>query len=326
MSPLTEETDMASELSKPQYQDADKAREYLETVRWPHGPICPHCGSVSKEHYALQGTAHRPGLMKCKDCRKQFSVTVGTVFERSKVPLHQWMQAVYLICSSKKGCSSHQLQRTLDVQYKTAWFMSHRIREAMKSPGGMFSSGGGTVEADETYVGGKESNKHRSKRDKKNIGGVGKQMVFSLVERGGKVYSQHLPTINAKTLRPMLNKHLDTKNTRLMTDGEGQYRLVAPMFKSHDVVNHGAGEYVRGDAYTNTVEGYFSILKRGIIGTFHHVSPQHLQRYVNEFDFRYNHRETKVKVNGKWEKAGFSDAERTDAALKSIGGKRLMYR
>jgi transposase-like protein len=317
---------MSSHLNKPQFQNADKAREYLEAVRWPNGPICPHCGVESKDHYALQGKAHRPGLMKCKDCRCQFSVTVGTVFERSKVPLHQWMQAVYLICSSKKGCSSHQLQRSLGVQYKTAWFMSHRIREAMKAPGGMFSTGGGVVEADETYVGGKERNKHRSKRNSKNIGGVGKQMVFSLVERGGKVRSMHLPSVNADNLRPILKEQLNTAKTRLMTDGEGQYRLLAPMFASHDAVNHGAGEYVRGDAHTNTVEGYFSIFKRGINGVYHHVSAQHLQRYAHEFDFRYNHRETNVQIDGKWKKAGFSDAERTDAALRGIAGKRLTYR
>jgi transposase-like protein len=314
-------------LNQPHYRDPIKAREYLESIRWPDGPVCPHCGVIGG-HYALQGKAHRPGLWKCKDCRKQFSVTVGTVFERSKVGLHDWLKAVYLICSSKKGCSSHQLQRTLGCQYKTAWFMSHRIREAMKAPGGMFSTGGGTIEADETYVGGKERNKHRSKRTKGNIGPVGKTMVFSLVERGGKVRSACLPSVTAKTLAPYLKSQLQSTDTiRLMTDGEGQYRLVAPMFRSHDVVNHGAGEYVRGDAHTNTVEGYFSILKRGIIGTFHHVSPHHLQRYVSEFDFRYNHRQTRVKdAEGKWVKAGFSDVERTEAALKGIAGKRLTYR
>lgn len=314
-------------LNQPHYQDANKARKYLEAVRWPDGPICPHCGSVSKAHYALEGRAHRPGLHKCKDCRKQFSVTVGTVFERSKVGLHDWLKAVYLICSSKKGCSSHQLQRTLGCQYKTAWFMSHRIREAMKAPGGMFSTGGSTVEADETYVGGKERNKHANKRNPKAIGGMGKQMVFTLVDRNaGKVRSFHLPSVHADNLKPILQEQLNTKKTHLRTDGERQYQKLAPMFKSHKHVNHGAGEYVRGDAHTNTAEGYFSILKRGIIGTFHHVSPQHLLRYATEFDFRYNHRQTRVKVNGKWEKAGFSDAERTMAALKGIGGKRLTYR
>lgn len=306
------------------YTDPEAARDYLESVRWPRGPVCPHCGAVDRIS-KLQGKAHRPGVYDCGHCRDQFTVTVGTVFERSKISLDKWLLAAALMAASKKGISSKQVERMLGVTYKTAWFMTHRLREAMKQTGGMFGSGG-IVEADETYVGGKESNKHRSKRDKKHIGGVGKQMVFSLVQRGGKVFSQHLPTINAKTLRPMLDKHLDTKSTRLMTDGEGQYRLVAPMFKSHDVVNHGGGEYVRGDAYTNTVEGYFSILKRGIVGTFHHVSPQHLQRYVTEFDFRYNHRESKEKVDGKWVKVGYSDAERTIELLKGISNKRLMYR
>jgi transposase-like protein len=314
-------------LNQPHFKDEAKARQWLETVRWPNGPVCPHCASISKDHYKLEGEAHRAGLYKCKDCREQFTVTVGTVFERSKVKLNVWLQAMHLIGCSKKGISSKQLERMLGVTYQTAWFMSHRIREAMKAPGGMFNSGGGVIEADETYVGGKESNKHRSKRDKKHIGGVGKQMVFSLVERGGKVRSMHLSTITAANLRPILNEQIkDIANTRLMTDGEGQYRLVAPMFASHEVVNHGAGEYVRGDVTTNTVEGFFSLLKRGIVGTFHHVSPQHLQRYVTEFDFRYNHRETKAKIDGKWVKTGLNDTERTIELAKGIGGKRLTYR
>jgi transposase-like protein len=315
------------DLTNPIYQDADKAREHLEAIRWPHGPVCPHCGSVSKDHYALKGKTTRPGLYKCKDCVQPFTVTVGTVFERSKIALNKWVLCAHLMAASKKGYSSHQMHRTLGVTYKTAWFMEHRLREAMKDTSGsvMGGGGGGVVEADETYVGGKERNKHRSKRDSKHIGGVGKQCVFSLVERGGKVRSLHLPSVNANNLRPILQSHVNTKKTRLMTDGEGQYRLVAPMFASHDVVNHGAGEYVRCDAYTNTVDGFFSIFKRGIIGTFHHVSPQHLQRYATEFDFRYNHRESKVKVNGKWKKTGFSDAERAEALLKGIGGKRLTF-
>jgi transposase-like protein len=310
--------------NEPRYNDPEAAREHLESVRWTRGPVCPHCGAVDRIS-KLNGNAHRPGVYDCGHCRDQFTVTVGTVFERSKISLDKWLLAAALMAASKKGISSKQIERMLGVTYKTAWFMTHRLREAMKDSGGLLGGGGKIVEADETYVGGKEKNRHRSKRNKKTIGGVNKEMVFSLVERGGKVRSMHLPSVNADNLRPILNAQMDTANTRFMTDGEGQYRLVAPMFASHDVVNHGAGEYVRGDAYTNTVEGYFSILKRGIVGTFHHVSPQHLKRYVTEFDFRYNHRETKVKIDGKWAKAGHSDAERTDALLKGISGKRLMY-
>lgn len=311
--------------NEPRYTDPEAAREHLESVRWPRGPVCPHCGAVDRIS-KLQGKAHRLGVYDCGHCRDQFTVTVGTVFERSKISLEKWLLAAALIAASKKGISSKQIERMLGVTYKTAWFMTHRLREAMKQHSGIMGGGGRTVEADETYVGGKERNKHRSKRDPKHIGGVGKQMVFSLVERGGKVRSHHLPSVNAENLRPILNEQLDTSRTKLMTDGEGQYRILAPMFQSHEAVNHGIGEYVRGDVHTNTVEGYFSILKRGIIGTFHHVSPQHLQRYATEFDFRYNHRETKVKINGKLAKAGHSDAERTDALLKGISGKRLTYR
>jgi transposase-like protein len=314
------------DLTNPIYQDANLARQHLEALRWPNGPICPHCGSISKDHYALQGKATRRGLYKCKDCVKPFTVTVGTVFERSKIALNKWVLCAHLLAASKKGYSSHQMHRTLGVTYKTAWFMEMRLREAMKdTSGGPMGGNGTTIEADETYVGGKEKNRHRSKRSSKTIGGVNKEMVFSLVERGGKVRSFHLPSVNAKNLRPVLQSQIDTPNTRLMTDGEGQYRILAPMFKNHDVVNHGAREYVCGDAYTNTVEGFFSILKRGIIGTFHHVSPQHLQRYATEFDFRYNHRETKQQIDGKWVKTGYNDTERAAELLKGISGKRLTY-
>jgi transposase-like protein len=284
--------------NEPRYNDPEAAREHLESVRWPKGPVCPHCGAVDRIS-KLNGKAHRPGLYDCGHCRDQFTVTVGTVFERSKISLDKWLLAATLIASSKKGISSKQIERMLNVTYKTAWFMTHRLREAMKT-GGIFGSGG-IVEADETYVGGKVKNMHRSKRDRKNIGAAwGKQMIFSLVDRkGGKVRSFHLPSVSAANLKPVLEAQLNTKKTRLMTDGEGQYRILAPIFASHEAVNHSAGEYVRGEAHTNTAEGYFSIFKRGIIGTFHHVSPQHLQRYATEFDFRYNHRETRVKVNGK---------------------------
>lgn len=312
-------------LNQPQFKTEAAAREWLEAVRWPHGPVCPHCGVIGHA-YHLSGTSHRPGLLKCGSCRSQFSVTVGTVFERSKVKLNVWLQAMQLMASSKKGISSKQLERMLGVTYQTAWFMTHRIREAMTAPGGMWVPPGSTVEADETYVGGKDKNKHASKRKGPRCG-MGKQMVVSLVERGGQVRSMHLTTIDSANLWPILHKQMDTKNTRLMTDGEGQYRKLASVFKSHDAVNHGAGEYVRGDAHTNTVEGYFSILKRGIIGTFHSVSPQHLQRYVTEFDFRYNHRQVKRKnADGRWELIGPTDQERAVALAKRIGGKRLTYR
>jgi transposase-like protein len=304
-------------MSAPHFHDADKAREWLETELWSQGRPCPHCGVID-ESTKLQGAATRPGVYKCKACRKQFTVTVGTIYERSHVPLNKWLAATQLMMSSKKGMSALQIGRLLGLPQKTAWFLCHRIRESLRETSPAPIGGeGSTVEADETYVGGKEKNKHRSQRDKRNIGGVGKEMVFSLVERGGKVRSQHLADISARNLRPVLESQLsDMSKTALMTDGEGQYRIVGPLFKSHDVVNHGIGEYVRGNAHTNTVEGYFSILKRGIVGTYHHVSAEHLKRYLAEFDFRYNERE----------KLGVTDAERFAKAIPGIVGKRLTYR
>ncbi len=298
-------------LNQPHFQDADKAREYLEALRWPNGPVCPHCGAIG-DHYSLMGKSTRPGLWKCKDCREQFTVTVGTVFERSKIALNIWLQAVYYLCSSKKGMSSHQLHRMLGVTYKTAWFMTHRIREAMKSPGGVMGGGGQIVEADETFWG---NNKPRGQ--KQGRGYEHKMKVFCLVEREGKARSFHVPSVNAKTLKPIMLTHLHAL-TNVITDEGGQYKAskLTNHLLSHEWVNHSAGEYSRGLIHTNTVEGYFSVLKRGLVGTFHHVGEQHLQRYMSEFDFRYNTRTA----------LGYTDAARTDEALKQIGGKRLTYR
>lgn len=295
-----------ADLFAPHFQDADKAREYLEALRWPNGHICPHCG-VEGAHYAMKGASHRSGLMKCKDCRKQFSVTVGTVFERSKIPLNKWLMAVHLMCASKKAISSHQLHRMLGVTYKSAWFMTHRIREAMK-PGstGLMGTGGGTVEADETYWG---------NQGKQRTGARGyqhKMKVVSLVERGGNKRSIVVNAVNARTLTAVLDENV-CKSAHLMTDEHSGYTKAGRMFASHGVTSHSARQYVDGNNHSNTVESSFSLLKRGLIGTFHHVGEQHLQRYVTEFDFRWNYRKT-------------TDKERSDALLTGVGGKRLQYR
>jgi transposase-like protein len=301
---------MTVALNAPHFHDDDKAREYLEAIRWPKGPVCPHCGVVG-DHYRLEGEAHRPGLLKCKDCRKQFSVTVGTVFERSKISLSKWLMAAYLLASSKKGMSSHQLHRTLGVTYKTAWFMTHRIREAMRDTstdqlGGKGSSG--IVEADETYFG-------KTKGQGKGSHSGKKQKVVALVERNGRVRAFHVPTVTAETLKPILEGQI-AKTARLMTDSAGLYTKIGKEFRTHETVNHLEHEYARGDVTTNTVEGYFGILKRGIGGVYHHVSPEHLHRYVNEFSFRYNNR-VALEID---------DKKRTRNVLAGIEGKRLTYR
>jgi len=307
---------MDFDISAPHFHDETKAREYLEARRWPNGPFCPHCGVLADRITKLEGEKHRPGLYQCNECHGQFSVTVGTLYERSHIPLYKWLLATHLMSASKKGTSAHQLHRMLGITYKSAWFMAHRIREGMRDTNPAPMGGKGkTAEADATYIGGKEKNKHRSKRNAHNIGGTGKEIAFALVERGGKVRSHHVPEVTAKTLRPILQAQLDRASS-LMTDGEGQFRILGADYARHEVVDHGIGEYVRGEAHTNTVEGYFSILKRGINGVYHHVSQQHLKRYLVEFDFRYNERSA----------LGVEDKERADKALKGIEGKRLTYR
>lgn len=299
---------MATNLTAKYFSDDTKAREYLESIRWPNGPVCPHCDSNDK-HYALQGKAHRPGLWKCSACRQQFSVTVGTVFERSKIPLSKWLMAAYLLCSSKKGISAHQLHRTLGVTYKTAWFLAHRIRHAMSDQGGgLMGEGGGTVEADETYIGRKPGRKVKA-------GPGHKHTVFSLVERGGKVRSQHITGKTFDGIKAQLTATV-SPDAVLMTDDARMYRKVAKQFADHQSVNHSAGEYVRGDAHTNTIEGFFSVFKRGMIGTYQHCKGDHLHRYLSEFDFRYNHRAS-LEID---------DKARVVDALKGIEGKRLTYR
>ena len=312
---------------QPRFQNEDAAREHLEALHWPEGPFCPHCGSVKATRLPPQKgrktKAHpegaiRKGVVQCNDCRQQYTVTVGTVFESSKVPLHKWLYVNHVLCSSKKGTSAHQIARNIGVSYKTAWFMMHRIREAMKEThGGPMGGYGETIEADETFVGGKvknRSNKQRRVRQgEKFLGPVhGKQPVVSLVERGGKVRSFHVANVTGETLRAILVTNAD-RGSWLMTDEHSGYINVGREFTGHGVVAHSKGEYGRGPFHTNTIEGFFSLLKRGIIGTYHHVSEQLLARYCAEFDFRYNTRK-------------LDDAERADENLLGAIGKRLTYR
>ena len=274
-----------SDLQNPIFQDDDKAREWLECHLWPDGQVCPHCGSM--EATGLNGKAHRPGLYQCNACREQFTVTVGTLFERSKIGLSKWLLATYLLCASKKGMSTRQLSRMLKVSVKSTWFMTHRIREAMregKFPGPLGGENK-VVEADETYVGGKARNAKKGAPIPK------KEPVVALVQRDGSVRSFHVPSVNQKTLRPILNEQID-KATYLMTDDAPVYPGIGRDYAGHGTVNHSIKEYVRGVFWhTNTVENYFSLLKRGITGNYQWVSAKHLKRYLGEFDFRYNTRD-----------------------------------
>ena len=301
-------------LSEPFFHDERAAYAKLESLLWPHGPMCPRCGSLDRITPVKGG---RIGLYRCGACKRQFRITVGTIFESSHVKLHLWFQAAHLLCASKKGISAHQIHRILGVTYKTAWFMCHRLREAMREGTFPDTLGGENrvVEADETYIGGKEKNKHARMRLRQGRGAVGKEAAFSLIERGGRVRSFHVPAVSAKTLKPILRAQIDGRS-RLMTDEAGVYGQLGRDFAEYGTVIHSIGEYVRGDAHTNTAENYFSIFKRGIAGVYHHVSPRHLKRYRAEFDFRYNERAA----------LGVDDTARTVKALASIVGKRLLYR
>lgn len=304
------------DLTNPIFTDEEAARKHFEALRWPDGPVCPFCGVVGDAH-ELQGKSTRPGLYKCHGCQKPFTATIGTVYERSHIPMHKWLLATHLLCSSKKGISAHQLWRMLGFgSYRTAWFMAHRIREAMAPlKAGPLGGEGKIVEADTTYVGGKEKNKHKNKRNAKNIGGKGKQIVHTLVERGGHARSNHVANVSGKTLRPVVIAQVSRKSP-LMTDTAGGYMEMGKEFARHEMVDHGAGEYVRGEAHSNTVESYFATFKRGIVGTYHNVSEAHLRRYLADFDFRYNERIA----------LGVDDKTRAERAVKGATGKRLMYR
>jgi transposase-like protein len=309
------------DLQNPIFTDNDAAREALEAVRWPDGPVCPHCGSIGPMVAKVGGKRHRPGLYYCNGCEGQFTVTVGTVFERSKIPLSKWWMAVYLLSAGKKGTSSHQIHRTLKVSYKTAWFMTHRIREAMREGGLVppMGSGGGRVEADETFIG-------KIKGSKPKPGGSHKHMVFALVDRKtGKARTFHVDGKSVADIGPIVRENL-AKEARLITDEGRWYVKLGREFASHETVDHWNKEYVRyatdpetGEEYfvtTNTLENYFSVFKRGMKGVYQHCSGKHLHRYLAEFEFRYNNRIAH----------GVNDGERAARAMKGIEGKRLTYR
>lgn len=301
-------------LTDPIFTDEAAAREYLEATRWANGVCCPHCGGTEKCK-KLEGKKHRPGLYQCGDCRQQFTVTVGTVFERSKVPLNKWLLATHLMASSKKGMSAHQLHRSLGVTYKTAWFMFHRIREAMRN-GDLSPMGGngGAVEADETFIGREPGEKGR--KAAKSRGYQHKMKVLSLVDREtGVARSFVVDKVDTATIQPIVRENL-AREARLMTDEGSWYGPIGKDFADHQKVFHSHDEYVRGEAHTNTIEGFFSIFKRGMKGVYQHCSKRHLHRYVAEFDFRYSNRVAK----------GVNDTTRAALIIKGAEGKRLTYR
>lgn len=294
---------------QPHFQNEEAAREKLESIRWPDGPECPHCGLINATK--LEGKAHRKGVYQCNKCREQFTVTVGTVFERSKVPLHKWLLANHLMCASKKGVSAHQLHRMLGVTYKTAWFMAHRLREAMKQDNGPLGGEGSTIEADETYIG-RDKSVPKSRTPIRHM-----NKVVSLVDRdSGRSISFHVThNLTSEAVSQILYQNVDRKS-RLVTDEAHFYIRPGREFAGHETVNHRIGEYARGDVTTNTVEGFFSIFKRGMKGIYQHCGQQHLHRYLAEFDFRYSFRKD----------CGYNDTDRATEVLKGIAGKRLTYR
>lgn len=306
---------MTADLTNPIFTDEDAARAHFEASRWPDGPVCPHCGAVGSATQ-LKGKSTRLGVYKCRECEKPFSAMVGTVFERSHTPLHKWLLAMHLLCSSKKGISSHQLHRMLGVTYKTAWFMTHRIREAMKDTNpGPLGGEGKVVEADETYIGPSRSIYTNDKGWQTERGLSSKSKVISLVERGGKARSLKVERMTAENVRNFVVTNASRAST-LHTDEANYYPRIGREFAKHETVNHSEKEYARGSVTTNTVEGYFSIFKRGMKGVYQHCSDKHLQRYLNEFDFRYSNRIA----------LGVNDSERAAKALEGVAGKRLTYR
>jgi transposase-like protein len=306
---------MTADMQNDTFTNEIAAREALEAVRWPNGPVCPHCGSTGDDVARLEGKSSRPGLFYCNGCKGQFTVTVGTVFERSKIPLTKWWMACHLLNSSKKGISAHQMHRMLGVTYKTAWFMMHRLREAMRTGGLEPMGGGGVVEVDETIIG----KNALAPKGVKKPGSRYRNVVMTLVERGGSARSFHIEMMDSYQVVPIIRENIKREAT-INTDQHAGYKWLGKEFAEHEAVDHSKEEYVRRDGEklitTNTVEGYFSIFKRGMKGIYQHCSEKHLHRYLAEFDFRYNTRTA----------LGFNDGERAALAMKGIEGKRLTYR
>ncbi len=316
------------DLANPIFHDENAARDHLERIRWPNGPVCPHCGNADGDKIRkLEGKSHRPGLFQCNECRGHFSVTVGSVMERSKIPLTKWVAAFHLMNASKKGISAHQLHRMLGVTYKTAWFLAHRVREAMKDDGsaGPLGGSGKIVEADELYQGKRETpikSKQRGDRPftKRGKGGPAqKRVVIGLVERGGKTRLVHINHATKESVRDVVVRNV-SRESALHTDESRLYTTLGEEFDAHRTVHHASGDYAHWEnatlVTTNHIENVFGTFRRGMHGVYQHCGEAHLHRYLNEFAFRYNHRSG----------LGVSDAARAEAAIRGAEGKRLTYR